>query len=174
MEGRFDNDFSRVKVHLGAAAEQSAQEMNAHAYTVGHNMVFDAGRFAPGTQEGRRLIAHELTHVVQQGTFGQIEPMFIGRLSDRLELQADDVSTAIVNSGLSQFGARPALIKAMADPSMPSGVIQRKPTQDTKPVREDKAGLVVLARDPRKAHRAWKKLNKEDRSIVLDSMARLY
>ena len=66
MEQRFSYDFSRVRVHSGTAAEQSAREMNAHAYTTGHNIVFDAGRFAPGTQEGRRLIAHELTHVVQQ------------------------------------------------------------------------------------------------------------
>src|SRR2546423_13678847 len=66
MEQRFGYDFSRVRVHSGAAAEQSAQDVNAHAYTVGHNMVFGAGRFAPGTHEGRRLMAHELTHVVQQ------------------------------------------------------------------------------------------------------------
>lgn len=67
MEQRFGHNFSRVRVHSGAAAEQSAREVNAHAYTVGHNIVFGAGRFAPGAQEGRRLIAHELTHVVQQG-----------------------------------------------------------------------------------------------------------
>src|SRR5712692_6393152 len=66
MEQRFGYDFSQVRVYSGVAAGQSAQEMNAHAYTVGHNIVFGAGRFAPGTQEGRRLIAHELTHVVQQ------------------------------------------------------------------------------------------------------------
>src|SRR5215212_692873 len=66
MEQRFGHDFSRVRVHSGTAAEQSAQDVNAHAYTVGHNIVFGAGQFAPGTQEGRRLIAHELTHVVQQ------------------------------------------------------------------------------------------------------------
>ena len=66
MEQRFGYDFSRVRVHSGAAAEQSAQDVNAHAYTVGHNIVFGAGRFAPGTQEGRRLIAHELAHVIQQ------------------------------------------------------------------------------------------------------------
>ena len=66
MEQRFGHDFSRVRVHSGAAAEQSARDVNAHAYTVGHNIVFGAGRFAPGTHEGRRLIAHELTHVVQQ------------------------------------------------------------------------------------------------------------
>lgn len=67
MDQRFGYDFSRVRVHTDAAAEQSARDVNAHAYTVGHQMVFGAGQFAPGTHEGRRLIAHELTHVVQQG-----------------------------------------------------------------------------------------------------------
>lgn len=66
MEQRFGHDFSRVRVHSGAAAEQSARDVNAHAYTVGHNVVFGAGRFAPGTDDGKRLLAHELTHVVQQ------------------------------------------------------------------------------------------------------------
>jgi len=66
MEQRFGYDFSRVRVHSDAVAEQSARDVNAHAYTVGHNLVFGAGRFVPRTQEGLRLIAHELTHVVQQ------------------------------------------------------------------------------------------------------------
>jgi len=66
MEQRFGHDFSRVRLHSGDAAEQSAREMNAEAYTVGHNIVFGAGRLAPATPLGRRLIAHELTHVVQQ------------------------------------------------------------------------------------------------------------
>ena len=66
MEPRFGHDFSRVRVHSGAAAEQSARDVNAHAYTAGHNIVFAAGRFAPQTHDGRRLIAHELSHVVQQ------------------------------------------------------------------------------------------------------------
>ena len=66
MEPRFGYDFSRVRVHSGAAAERSAGDVNAHAYTVGHDMVFGTGWFAPGTHQGRRLIAHELTHVVQQ------------------------------------------------------------------------------------------------------------
>jgi outer membrane protein OmpA-like peptidoglycan-associated protein len=70
MEQRFGHDFSGVRVHTGAAAEQSAQDVNAHAYTTGHDIVFGAGRFTPGTQEGRRLLAHELTHVVQQSSGG--------------------------------------------------------------------------------------------------------
>ena len=67
MERRFGHNFSRVRVHTGAVAAQSADDVNALAYTVGRNIVFGAGRFAPETQEGRRLLAHELTHVVQQG-----------------------------------------------------------------------------------------------------------
>jgi len=67
MEPRFGYDFSRVRVHTGGLAERSAHELNAHAYTVGRDIVFGAGRLSPGTDDGRRLLAHELTHVVQQG-----------------------------------------------------------------------------------------------------------
>ena len=66
MESRFGHDFSRVLVHSDAAAEQSARDVKAHAYTVGNHIVFGAGRLAPQTSAGKRLLAHELTHVVQQ------------------------------------------------------------------------------------------------------------
>lgn len=66
MEQRFGYDFSRVRVHNDGAAQQSAREINANAYTVGHDIVFGTGQFKPGSHEGRKLIAHELTHVVQQ------------------------------------------------------------------------------------------------------------
>jgi hypothetical protein len=72
MEQRFGHDFSRVRVHADAAAECSAREVSAHAYTVGNDLVFGTGQFAPATQEGRRLIAHELTHVVQQTGAGLV------------------------------------------------------------------------------------------------------
>ncbi|MBI3431965.1 MAG: DUF4157 domain-containing protein [Hydrogenophilales bacterium] len=70
MEQRFDHDFSQVRIHTGHAAERSAADVNALAYTVGRNIVFGAHRFAPGSQDGRRLLAHELTHVVQQSGGG--------------------------------------------------------------------------------------------------------
>jgi hypothetical protein len=66
MEHRFGRDFSQVRVHTGRAAEQSAQGIDAVAYTYGHDIVFGAGQYSPSTAEGRRLLAHELTHVVQQ------------------------------------------------------------------------------------------------------------
>ena len=66
FEPRFGHDFSDVRVHVGSAAEQSASDLQARAYTAGHDIVFGTGQFAPETPEGRRLLAHELTHVVQQ------------------------------------------------------------------------------------------------------------
>jgi Domain of unknown function (DUF4157) len=71
MEQRIGHDFSQVRVHFGGMAEQSAREVNAHAYTVGYEIVFGTGRFAPKMPEGRRLIAHELAHVVQQSALGR-------------------------------------------------------------------------------------------------------
>ena len=66
FEPRLGHDFSAVRIHTGPQAVASANAVQAHAYTVGHDVVFGAGRFAPGTLEGRRLLAHELAHVVQQ------------------------------------------------------------------------------------------------------------
>jgi hypothetical protein len=66
MERRFAHDFSQVRVHSGPAADQSARDVSANAYTVGHDIAFAAGRYAPATHAGRRLVAHELAHVVQQ------------------------------------------------------------------------------------------------------------
>ncbi len=66
FEPRFGQDFSRVRVHTGAAAGQSAQAVNARAYTVGHDIIFAPGQYSPTVSDGQKLIAHELTHVLQQ------------------------------------------------------------------------------------------------------------
>jgi hypothetical protein len=66
MEPRCGRDLSLVQVHSDAAAEQSARNLRASAYTVGHHIVFGRGRFTPRTPQGQRLIAHELAHVLQQ------------------------------------------------------------------------------------------------------------
>jgi hypothetical protein len=66
MEPRFGHDFSNVRVHSEEQAAMSAKALNAHAYTVEQNIVFADGKYAPGTDSGKELIAHELTHVVQQ------------------------------------------------------------------------------------------------------------
>ena len=66
FEPRMGSDLGDVRVHTGASAARSAQALNARAYTVGSDVHFGAGQFQPDTQPGRHLIAHELTHVLQQ------------------------------------------------------------------------------------------------------------
>lgn len=72
MEHRLGHDFSGVRVHADAAAGESARAIDAQAYTVGRHVVFGAGHYAPRTDAGKRLLAHELTHVVQQRGAGSV------------------------------------------------------------------------------------------------------
>jgi hypothetical protein len=67
MGHRFGHDFFDVRVHDDAQAQASARDVSAQAYTSGSHIVFATGKYSPGTREGQRLLAHELTHVVQQG-----------------------------------------------------------------------------------------------------------
>jgi len=100
MEARLGYDFSRVRVHSGARANASARSVHAHAYTVGDNIVFDAGRFAPQTREGRRLLAHELTHVVQQGAFGGM----LQRKINVEDFEGGDFGMKTLETYLANFG----------------------------------------------------------------------
>ncbi len=76
FEPRFGHDFSQVRVHTDTKAAEAARAVNARAYTVGHDVVFGEGQFRPASFEGKKLMAHELTHVVQQGNY----PKLIHRL----------------------------------------------------------------------------------------------
>ena len=67
FESRFGRDFSDVRVHTGPGADAAARSVDAAAFTLGSNVVFASGNYRPGTAEGRRLLAHELTHIVQNG-----------------------------------------------------------------------------------------------------------
>ena len=66
MESRLGADFSDVRVHTDSKASESARSVQAHAYTVGSDVVFQSGKYEPQSQSGQRMLAHELTHVVQQ------------------------------------------------------------------------------------------------------------
>jgi peptidoglycan hydrolase-like protein with peptidoglycan-binding domain len=92
IEPLFNHDFSGVRVHTDARAAESARAVNALAYTVGHHVAFDSGQYAPTTGAGRRLLAHELAHVVQQGngaTAVQCASFAISRPGDSGEREAD-------------------------------------------------------------------------------------
>jgi hypothetical protein len=73
FESRFGFDFSQVRIHSDTRAAETARSLNARAFTRGKDVVFGAGQYSPGTKAGRQLLAHELTHVVQQGNSNKTE-----------------------------------------------------------------------------------------------------
>ncbi len=74
FEPRFGHDFSRVRIHADRRADEAARAVNARAFTSGRDIVFAAGQYAPDAQAGQRLLAHELTHVVQQRATQRSDP----------------------------------------------------------------------------------------------------
>ena len=94
MERSFGHDFSNVRVHHDSRAHTSARAVDAHAYTVGSHVVFDAGRYTPGTREGKRLLAHELSHVVQQSRPGVAPAQPIQRQPDERKTKEDPPTQA--------------------------------------------------------------------------------
>jgi len=99
MEPRFEYSFDKVRVFAGPAADKAAQAVQARAYTYGHNVVFAAGEYAPGTVEGKKLLAHELTHVVQQSAIpGSETPDHIGAAHDPAEIEADRIADRVASS----------------------------------------------------------------------------
>lgn len=100
MEPRFGHDFSSVRIHSDSQAAESARAVNALAYTVGQNVVFGRGQYAPDTAGGRRLLAHELTHVTQQASQGTANLQTlseIGPADDQYERDADRVADEVVS-----------------------------------------------------------------------------
>ena len=92
MQPRFGHDFSRVRIHADSKAAESARAVNALAYTVGQDVVFGAGRYAPTTSQGQKLLAHELTHVVQQRQAAESSTL---EIDDAHEQAAQETSTAV-------------------------------------------------------------------------------
>ncbi|MEK6337409.1 MAG: DUF4157 domain-containing protein [Acidobacteriota bacterium] len=123
MEPRFGHDFSRVRVHTDPRASESAQAVNALAYTAGRNVVFGAGQYAPQSSSGKKLLAHELTHVVQKlGDSARASSgrLTVGDAADAREREADAVSIAVVEgekAGTRLRDGNPNTIRAQHGPS---------------------------------------------------------
>lgn len=104
LEPRFGHDFSMVRVHTDATAVASAEAVGARAYTVGNHLAFAAGAYAPHTEQGRRLIAHELAHTLQQGT--DTRPagttaqakLIVGEPDHPLEREADHIADQVMRA----------------------------------------------------------------------------
>ena len=98
MEPRFGHDFSRVRVHDDAQASDSARAVSVHAYTVGSDIVFQSGLYAPSGAKGRELLAHELAHVVQQNSGALMRSGIDQGPSDPLEIAADKMAQHALGS----------------------------------------------------------------------------
>ena len=139
MEPRFGHDFSQVRVHANAQAAKSARSVNALAYTVGNDVVFADGQYAASIRAGHRLLAHELTHVVQQNgvNSGRQMPgkLTINQPGDAFEQEADAVAGRVM------AGERAS---ALLTPGRPA--LQRQTPGDNaekKPPEKKEAGEVV-------------------------------
>jgi hypothetical protein len=98
FEPRFGQDFSSVRVHTDEKAAESARSVNALAYTVGRDVVFGQGQYAPDSHAGRKLLAHELTHTLQPSATGTTASakLEVTGVTDDAELEAEAVATAVV------------------------------------------------------------------------------
>src|SRR5262245_3745899 len=139
MEERFAHDLGPVRIHADAQAAASAQALDAHAYTVGHHVVFGPSRYAPHTDAGRHLLAHELAHVVQQDeTRPPAGPIAIGGIDDPAEAAAQHAARAVVAgraARVSAGGMRPTLQRQpqRRQPRQPAPVPQLHARQATAP-----------------------------------------
>ncbi len=98
MEPRFGHNFSEVRVHTDAKAVESAQTVNAVAYTVGKDVVFDENKYAPRSREGSRLLAHELTHVIQQNAAAPVDSLKASSPDASAELEAEKISNDVTSA----------------------------------------------------------------------------
>ena len=109
MAARFGRDFSAVRVHQGRRAEKSARDVNAKAYTVGNNIVFGVGEYAPSSLLGRHLIAHELAHVVQSGNSAEL-----GHIRRRRVPAGVGLDAALPSDPLGLMRGRTGLARALS------------------------------------------------------------
>jgi hypothetical protein len=109
MQDRLRGDLSGVRIHDDIAAASSARDLGAAAWTLGRHVAFGSGAFAPDTESGRRLLAHELAHVVQQGPSGGTGPMTaarVGSVNDPEEREAEQVAASAGTDAPSRSNVR--------------------------------------------------------------------
>lgn len=146
MEGRFGHDFGDVRVHHDGAAHDSAKSVNAQAYTVGSDIVFQSGKYDPASDAGKHMIAHELTHVVQQRS-GPVDGtdagggVKISDPSDRFEREA------VANADRVMASPAPAAAPAGAQRVAENAAVQRQ----EEPAEEEETAQTFVQRQDEEA-----------------------
>jgi hypothetical protein len=152
MSARLGADLSDVRVHRDAMASESARAVNANAYTVGSDIVFQSGQYEPSSPQGQRTLAHELTHVVQQRE-GAVDGTDVGdglalsHPSDRFEREASSAADRLLAGAAPPPAPAPAPLTAAREVE-DDGAIQRSPrdsaaTGDEEELEDEEgAGLI--------------------------------
>lgn len=170
LEPRFGRDLSSVRIHTGIGASQAARSLNARAFTIGHDIFFAHGQYAPGSDTGQRLLAHELVHVVQQDAAGLVVQNgkgadsvgFGGTLSDNsTTTPLPQISQANTATPIIQRNGGP-ILSGMRDPSTSPGTVERSesfnrlidaPAEELNVAEELLAGALIG--DFREDHSFW-------------------
>jgi hypothetical protein len=178
FEPRFGHDFGHVRVHTNALARESARAVHSRAYTVGRSIAFAEGQYSPATAEGKRLLSHELTHIVQQGTGhsigSNVETVNRGFFSKNLSLgdagyspeahserglPAHEITHVIQQQASSAVGLRSPCGTGPSIGTAPSGQLQRRPLtrqerqDDSADLKKAKRRLGILKRWLRRLQR---------------------
>lgn len=146
MEPALGADFSGVRVHTDQKADALNQTLSARAFATGQDIFFRAEAYRPGTSSGRELLAHELTHVVQQSGGGVQRKLTVSQPGDHYEQEADQVARAVMSREQQAAQAGPH-----------GGVASRQPEEDEKTVRmqpeEEKDESAQMRFDPEQVSR---------------------
>jgi hypothetical protein len=145
LESHFQSDLSGVRVHTDSAATDSAARMDALAYTSGRDIYFAPGMYAPNGTDGKRLLAHEVAHVVQQSSGRQptialksSSSVIIGAPDDPLEAEADSAAEAFVHSNTEEEANRKRPLN-----EVDQSVIQRQTAPQSSPAATPAKGAVA-------------------------------
>jgi hypothetical protein len=178
FEPRFGHDFSKVRLHADAKAAESAQAVNALAYTVGDDIVFANRHSAPGATEGAHILAHELTHVLQQTSGIETRGgLRVGSIDSPSEREADQVANAVISNRPSTptvHAGTPALQRQTPQtPTQTPAQTQTQPTWGSKkwsPFEDDWNAFYQLAVQGLAGSTKPEKLPKLAAMIADDSM----
>ncbi|MCE7983078.1 MAG: DUF4157 domain-containing protein [Caldilinea sp. CFX5] len=139
MGESMSQDFSHVRVHTGSESHALNEQLNAKAFTTGSDIFFRDGAYSPQSSSGQELIAHELTHVVQQGSGavgGSVSAMQVNAPGDRFEQEADAVSKAVTSTPTAQVAAPTAQRQEMDKDKLMTKRIQRATPDDKDPLQK--------------------------------------
>ena len=151
FEPRFGNDFGAVRVHTDEPAARAAEAINASAFTVGSSIWFGRGKYQPETMSGRRLLAHELTHTIQQrGRPTAQRSLRIGAASDPAEATADRAADAVLSG------------RSIPDIGTGGPIVRRAPT--VTPVQNEPTLRDVVMDD--KTHYRVRQINRPEQKTV--------